>query len=792
MARKLAIIPVLLLAGLVIGSSVAQAQTASRLFVLNAKVETTGKIYLTWTKPPGDSVQYYLLFRAQMPNSLAFTRIDSTTKNEFVDIPVAASNYVAYVYYVEARMKGGSTLRSNMALVNIWPRPQTDVVRITSEPVKSATVGVLYTYQVKAVSSDSTARLKYALSLRPFFEMTIVDSTGLIKWTPRTRGMFRIVVVVISTKGGKASQEYTLTVSGSTGTIAGTVTDTTGKPIAKVVVKLYGRYISVLSNILPFEYSAVTDSLGKYSISRLDSGTYLARAIPMRPDYLEQWYDGKASVDKADPIEVKDSIPVAIDFKLKAKAAIPKYTVSGTVLDESGNPIKESWVVFSRAGFSFNSSKLGGDDWSSQDDNRDLFDMEQMRMVTMSPGMPSVGIGGSAEVNDFRLDGTSAYVSKVRVDSEGKYSVTLPQGSYIAFAFAPGYHKLFYDNRSDFLSADIIKLTSDLTDINFVLKAVNPLATGVINGSVVDTVSGAGVPARVVAFRARAVGHDTLLVPKAYHTDTDSTGAFSLKELPPGDYIILAIPLGHFTPSYYSTVGPTTRWKEATKVNVDGNNVAGITIFVRPAIRSATGYTWVRGNVRSATGTSGSLGKRHALVGIEGSIVYAADNTTGLVAGYGVTDADGAFAITELAPGPYTLSVDKIDYDPAIGGANPTYDASGNPVPATVSLDIAVTDVEDNPIVPTGYVLGQNYPNPFNPTTNIVFSIPQTEKVTLTIYNMLGQKIATVLDGSFLAGTHVVTWNGRDGLGRQLPSGVYFYRLSTSRFSEARKMVLLK
>jgi hypothetical protein len=157
-----------------------------------------------------------------------------------------------------------------------------------------------------------------------------------------------------------------------------------------------------------------------------------------------------------------------------------------------------------------------------------------------------------------------------------------------------------------------------------------------------------------------------------------------------------------------------------------------------------------------------------------------------------VTDADGAFAITELAPGSYTLSVDKIDYDPAIGAANPTYDASGNPVPATVSLDIMVTDVEDNPIVPTGYVLGQNYPNPFNPATNIVFSIPQTEKVTLTIYNMLGQKIATLLDGSFLAGTHVVRWNGRDGLGRQLPSGVYFYRLSTSRFSEAKRMLLLK
>jgi hypothetical protein len=113
-------------------------------------------------------------------------------------------------------------------------------------------------------------------------------------------------------------------------------------------------------------------------------------------------------------------------------------------------------------------------------------------------------------------------------------------------------------------------------------------------------------------------------------------------------------------------------------------------------------------------------------------------------------------------------------------------------VPATVSLDITVTGVEDNPFVPAGYVLGQNYPNPFNPMTIIAFSIPQSEKVTLTIYTLLGQKIATLVDGSLLAGTHVVSWNGRDGLGRQLPSGVYFYRLSTSRFSEARRMVLLK
>ncbi|MEK6756461.1 MAG: hypothetical protein AABZ02_09960, partial [Bacteroidota bacterium] len=92
MARKLAIVFVLLLA-VVVGGFVAEAQIVSHLIVLNAKPESGGKVFLSWTKPPGDSVSYYSVFRAQVSIPLTFTRIDSTTKNESVDTPSVAGRY---------------------------------------------------------------------------------------------------------------------------------------------------------------------------------------------------------------------------------------------------------------------------------------------------------------------------------------------------------------------------------------------------------------------------------------------------------------------------------------------------------------------------------------------------------------------------------------------------------------------------------------------------------------------------------------------------------------------------
>lgn len=99
--------------------------------------------------------------------------------------------------------------------------------------------------------------------------------------------------------------------------------------------------------------------------------------------------------------------------------------------------------------------------------------------------------------------------------------------------------------------------------------------------------------------------------------------------------------------------------------------------------------------------------------------------------------------------------------------------------------------VEDAPM-PTEFQLEQNYPNPFNPSTTIAFSMPKTGEVKLAIYNMLGQLVATLVDGEVKAGHHKIVWDGRDAKGRAVATGAYVYRFETGDFVASRKLVLTK
>ena len=99
-----------------------------------------------------------------------------------------------------------------------------------------------------------------------------------------------------------------------------------------------------------------------------------------------------------------------------------------------------------------------------------------------------------------------------------------------------------------------------------------------------------------------------------------------------------------------------------------------------------------------------------------------------------------------------------------------------------------VTAVENEILsIPSNYALFQNYPNPFNPTTNIKFSLPESGVYQLTVYNILGQKVATLLNGTMTAGAHNVTFDAS-----RLSSGVYLYNLKGKDFNQTKKMLLLK
>ncbi len=95
-------------------------------------------------------------------------------------------------------------------------------------------------------------------------------------------------------------------------------------------------------------------------------------------------------------------------------------------------------------------------------------------------------------------------------------------------------------------------------------------------------------------------------------------------------------------------------------------------------------------------------------------------------------------------------------------------------------------------LIPDTYALDQNYPNPFNPETTIQYAVPEPGRVTLRIFNILGQEVATLMDDDLLAGFYTARWNGRDHLGRAVASGVYLYRMQAGDFKQIHKMVLLK
>ena len=142
-------------------------------------------------------------------------------------------------------------------------------------------------------------------------------------------------------------------------------------------------------------------------------------------------------------------------------------------------------------------------------------------------------------------------------------------------------------------------------------------------------------------------------------------------------------------------------------------------------------------------------------------------------------------------------SVSRIDIE-SVEMANPTHSlvfvthqaSATNPSgiqlikPEFISVSQSLS-TEGN--VPNVFALQQNYPNPFNPATVINYSIPNAARVELAVYNVLGQKVATLVDEEMTAGPHSIEWDAS-----QYSSGVYFYRVSAGSYTDTKKMMLVK
>ncbi|MCP4704794.1 MAG: T9SS type A sorting domain-containing protein [candidate division Zixibacteria bacterium] len=138
------------------------------------------------------------------------------------------------------------------------------------------------------------------------------------------------------------------------------------------------------------------------------------------------------------------------------------------------------------------------------------------------------------------------------------------------------------------------------------------------------------------------------------------------------------------------------------------------------------------------------------------------------------------FVVDDLIPNTlYYFAIKTLDY------ANNWSVVSNNDTATTQSLGSSI-------IVPGNYELSQNYPNPFNASTVINYYVPIPGPVKLSVHDILGRTVSTIVDEELSIGDHTATWDGIDGYGNPAATGVYFYYLSAGENNTSRKMLLLK
>ncbi len=147
-----------------------------------------------------------------------------------------------------------------------------------------------------------------------------------------------------------------------------------------------------------------------------------------------------------------------------------------------------------------------------------------------------------------------------------------------------------------------------------------------------------------------------------------------------------------------------------------------------------------------------------------------------------------------IATGPFNIAPGASDTACFVMMGGKDVDALQSAVVSARAHYRQATPVDDNgePNLPSAFELQQNFPNPFNPETVISYTLQHAGQVSVAVYNLLGQQIATLVDERQNAGTFSISWDGRDHDGRTVASGVYFYRLKTGDIAQTKKMILLK
>ncbi len=746
-------------------------------------------VKLSWTAPAGP--WGYIVYRSE-GDSLHFkaiARVNATVYYDNLFLPQKDQYYAVTSFVVGPDMQKVESPRSAVVRVPFGPSPTngqgiiagTVLDDTTGKPMRSVAIrfyrvspGVMMRV-APYVMTDSLGHYKalldtgtYKIHAEPAPYMPPGPPAYVPEWYDNVAEMSAATSVILG-QGKTVTADFGLSrfkvPVRSTGVIIGKVfDDATQKPIAGVFVRFFGKNIitpMTLPSVNPassvvYPPAAITDSLGVYQ-ARLDTGVYLVRAdAPMISawvgGYQSEWFDNVTDPSKATSVHVTPGSTLPADFGLSKIVPPSAVTIEGTVTDTLGNPLSRATVVIMRT-------------------------LQELDLTSARTGAMS---GPAEESMDIEAVGYCPGVLwQGLTDSVGHYRAKVLSGrSYIALASKWGYLPEYYDNKRNPMLADVILADGNKTGIDFSL-ALNLMLNNSVSGRVQDSL-GNGVPSRVVLIPVQPWGSFLRMVQFGH---TDAQGTYTIGDVRRGNYFVLAVPFGGYAPAFHKAGAyGVMRWQRADTVLVSGD-VAGIDIGV-VKIKSV-GLATLTGRVIAANGSS-----------LQGVRVFTT-SPTGEVLGFGLTDVNGQCAIEGVAAGNVDITADRDGYAPSQRSI--TIPAGQYSVGVgDIGLTSVVTTVQEKAPIPGTYQLHSNYPNPFNPSTTVVYDMPVAGLATLRVYNILGQEIATLVNGVAPAGRNAVVWNGTDVAGKSVASGVYLYRFSAMNaggkmaFTQVRKMLLIK
>ena len=514
------------------------------------------------------------------------------------------------------------------------------------------------------------------------------------------------------------------------GTITGKVYfDDTDDPVIKAQI----HFIDMEKNT----YRTYTDESGLYK-ANLPVGEYIVSCRYIFGDNVyvyHEFYDDVHTMAEATPVTiVKDKLTEGIDFGIPDPSIITEVTFTGRVTDDTGEPIANALVRV----------------W-------------ELMLQTIRSHMDQAAYSAYTDEN-------GEY--KILIDMNTDFAPTpWPVHAYIIAADKEGYHIEFFEEKTCPYDADVLWAMTDtvFADVDFTLDKMMEA------NSISGLVTGEGDVPLANAFVVGIPSENGRLT-MAF---TDENGHYTLANLKNMNYYLMFL-AKDYMPEFYDN---KTVWEDATPVPADGE-VTGIDARLEPFT-----FPFPDGHFRCML--AGRVMNQHGNP-LEGALIMIRNREDTMV-GYSITDQSGSYQIEGLPDGAYEVTITKVNFTSETMTIEINSD-DNDMMLFDFNLAESLTSIpEYDPSqnsLPTQLALLPNYPNPFNPSTIIDFTLPEALTVNLSIFDILGRKINTLVQEALPPGRYSVIWNGSDTNNRPVSSGVYFYVLETPGRRLAGKLVL--